>query len=372
MAKPQPAEPDYPRPARSKWHPALKPLLILVAGLVIGYLIVGFVGAVDWAKVGESLARLNPTELSVLIVLLLARQSFNAVPLVLFVPGLSLLRSLRSDLAAVTSGTFAPPPADIVVRVAMFNSWQISPVAGMAGVTLNMITFYAVRFIAPALGVLVVVHRGVDRGDWLLALASIALAGVILGALLMVMRADVLAALIGRAAARVAGRFSDRADPQAWAAAAVDFRSRLAGTVQAGLAAAFGAMGAMVLVDATMLLLALRFVGIDAATLPWYEVLSAFLLTYPLTILPMFGLGPLDAALIAAFVGLAGIEVEAPAVAAIAVWRSVTLLGPLILGGLVLVHWRAGEGRAAQEWLSDEGPGAIPPAGPDDGPSNGR
>ena len=58
----------------------------------------------------------------------------------------------------------------------------------------------------------------------------------------------------------------------------------------------------MVLADALVLLVALRASGVPASALSLVDVLGAFLLAYPLTLLPLFGLGVLDAVLLGAWV----------------------------------------------------------------------
>ena len=61
-------------------------------------------------------------------------------------------------------------------------------------------------------------------------------------------------------------------------------------------------------------------------------MLAAFLIAYPLTLLPFFGLGVLDATLAAGWVYLAGDDLEPEIVAGLVVWRVTTLLGALGLG----------------------------------------
>jgi uncharacterized membrane protein YbhN (UPF0104 family) len=107
----------------------------------------------------------------------------------------------------------------------------------------------------------------------------------------------------------------------------------------------------MVLADSLILLMALRFVGVGPAVLSWTEIVGGFLLVYPLTLMPLFGLGVLDAALVAAWTATAGTEWEAEIVAALVVWRSVTILGPLAAGGITLALWR----RRHPGWDSREG-----------------
>lgn len=100
------------------------------------------------------------------------------------------------------------------------------------------------------------------------------------------------------------------------------------------------AMFAMVDTDALIVGTALRFVEVGASSLPAAGVLGVFLLTYPLTILHLSGLGVLDALLVAAWTATAGIDPEPEIVAGVVVWRAVTLLGPLLLGVLSTYAWR--------------------------------
>ncbi len=329
----------------------VRPLVVAAVSLVVGALVVRFVGTVDWSQVVSAWQRLSPVTGAVLLVGLLVRQVLNAVPLSRFVPGLSLPRSLQNDAAANVTGTVAPPPADVVVRVAMFRSWEVNPVDGMAGVTLNMLVFYAVRFLAPALGLLVLAYRGVESAQIVSAGLSALVAVAIIVALVLVARGDAFAAWLGRAAGRVARRVRDGVDPESWSGAVVDFRGRMAETLRTGLAPAMAALVAMVVTDSLILLMALRFVGVGPEVLAWTEVVGGFLLVYPLTLMPLFGLGVLDAALVAAWTASAGTAWEAEIVAALVLWRSVTILGPLSAGAITIAVWQ----RRNPGWDSREG-----------------
>jgi putative heme transporter len=321
-------------------RPWLKPLLLVLASGIVAWIVVGFVGAIDWSEVATSFSRLSLGSFLLLVLGLLVRQAFNAVPLSKFVPDLNWRRSVQNDLGANVVGTFAPPPSDVVLRVSMFNSWDINPIDGMAGVTLNMITFYAVRFLAPVLGVVLLVTQEVERGHLVTAALSALVAGGLIGALIAVMRGDAMAAWVGRTAARVAGKVKDGIDEEAWSLAVVDFRGRMNETLRAGLLPALLALIAMVLSDSLILLMSLRFVGVSASQLTAVDVIAAFLLAYPLTLMPLAGLGVLDAALLAAYTDIAGLPWEAEIVAALIVWRTITIGGPLVLGSLTVVWWR--------------------------------
>lgn len=331
---------SIPESAWSRHRFWLRPILLIALSIVVGIIIVRFVGAVDWAQVASSLGSLSWWQFLPLVAALLLRQSLNAVPLACFVSGLRLGRSMQNDLSAVLIGTVAPPPADVVMRVSMFKSWGINPVNGMAGVTLNMITFYSVRFLAPSIGLLFLAFEGIESGHLIRAGLCAVVAGAILVTLILLSRGDSLAALVGRSAGRVAARIKNSVEPDAWADSVVAFRLKMVDTLRKGLPTSMGALVLMVLADGLILFLAVRFVGIGASSLSVAAIFGAFLLAYPLTLMPLAGFGILDAALLAAWTDLAGLEYEASIVAALGVWRAVTILGPLLLGVITTALWK--------------------------------
>ena len=299
------------------------------------------VGAVDWATVGVAVRDLDGWVYGPLVALLLLRQVLNAVPLTFYVSRLGLLRSVQNDTAANLLGTFAPPPADVVVRVQMFRSWGLDPVVGMTGVTLNAVTFYAIRFVAPVLGLLALGVREAELRQWLLAGACLVASAVFLVGLVLLLRSDALAAWLGRTAGRLVALVRRSVDPHAWAEYLVRLRASTAGALRRGLLPSMLALVAMVLADASIVLVALRAFGVGADRVPVLDVYAAFLLAYPLTLLPLFGFGVLDAVLVGSWTTVAGIAAEADIVAATLVWRAVTIVGTLALGLLALALWRA-------------------------------
>ena len=116
-----------------------------------------FVGAIDWSEVWDALTRLAWWQVPVLLLFVVARNWLNAVPLILFIPGLSAFKALINDLTAAMMAVVAPPPADMVIRVGMFRSWGIDASWGLAGATMTTITFYINRFTAPLVGLILYV-----------------------------------------------------------------------------------------------------------------------------------------------------------------------------------------------------------------------
>ena len=326
--------------SRSGWHPLVKPALVVVVSVAIGSVIVGFVGAIDWGAVVSAFGRLSWWQIVPLVAVLLLRQLLNGVPLAQFVDGLRLGRSVQNDLAANLLGTVTPPPGDVVIRVAMFKSWGISALDGMAGVTLNMLTFYAVRLLMPSIGLALLAIVGAETGNVGLAVLFVIGAVAIIAALLLLLAHERWAVLLARLGARIAQRLRREADPDEWSRTVVDFRTRVSAGLPAKLGRSMVALVLMVLADAMVLTLALRFTDVGADRLPLLFVVGTFCTVYPLTVMPLFGFGVLDATLLAAFTEAAGLDAEPSIVAALAIWRGVTLLGPLALGALVTLSWR--------------------------------
>jgi len=330
---------EEPSRAARYWRIA-RPIVLLAVALLAARIIIGLVGAIDWSSVWAAVRQLTLPGAILLLLVLVARQSFNAVPLAKFVEGLSLPRSMQNDLGAIVIGTVAPPPSDVVLRVSMFRSWGIDPLEGMAGVTLNTLTFYVVRFSTPALGLILFAFIEADADHMWAAIGSAVVALVILVALVSLSRGDRLARLIGLIAGRVASRFRHEVEPEAWSRAVVEFRGRVGDRVRTGITPSLLALTVMVLAESLLLVTALRLVGVGSDAVATVLVVSTFLVAYPLTLFPLMGLGILDAFLVAAWTQVAGIEYEAPIVAGLIVWRVFSLLVPILLGGIAITWWR--------------------------------
>lgn len=326
--------------------PWLRPLVIVAIVLVCGWLATTFLGAIDWSSVRAALTRLTAWQVLVLLLVLLVRQTLNALPLALFIRGLSATRALLNDLVASLTAVVAPPPGDLVARVAMFRAWGIDPVRGLAGATMNMVVFYVNRFAAPLIGLPVLAVLGSGASGVAGALVSITIAVVLTVVVSLAVRREQYAARLGRSAANIVRRVRSSVDPEAWVRSSTGFQQHIVADYRRAFPRSLLALSAMVLADACILLLAIRFVGVPAEAVPAYEVIGIFFLAYPLTLPPMMGLGIYDVVLLGAFMEVGGDALEPELVAALTVWRAVTILGPVALGGVVALVWRRRLGAA--------------------------
>jgi len=276
------------------------------------------------------------------VLVLAVRQVLNATPLALFIEGLGLPRAVQSDQAATLTSTIAPPPSDMVLRLAMFASWRIPIAEGMAGALMNILTFYATRFTVPIIGLVLVLASEAPYHSiyaWT-ALLGGAVGAFILGLLWAVLRRESTAIWIASTAGRLWSRVRPSATTDTWPASAVDFRVHVVSRARRGIPISLLALVVMVVVDGLLLALCLRFVGVSAADVSTVAVVGVFLTAYPLTLFPLAGLGILDATVLAALVDIGGIAIEPDLVAGLVLYRVTTLLTPMLFGVASIAWWR--------------------------------
>lgn len=334
-------------PRRSRRRTWLRRAGLLVLSIACAKIIIDLVGSIDWAAVRGGIAHLEAWQLVVLVVVVILRQVLNALPLVFFIDGLSLWRATWSDQGATLLSMIAPPTSDAVFRIVVMRSWGIDVSKAAAGSTCNVLVFYIARWVSPLLGVLLLAAVRFDAVYGLTAAGSLLIAAAILVGALLVTRSRALAERLGGWAGRTAARVRGSIDPEVWASSVAGFQENVEQRFRRGLVLSAPVLSAKLLVDASVLLLAIRFVGIDQARLSWVEVVAAFLVAFPLTLFPLQGIGVFDATLVAALTAVGGLELEAALVAALVTYRVVTLGTPAALGALFIVGWRHSQRQAA-------------------------
>jgi putative heme transporter len=330
-------EPPKARSLTVKW---LRRVGLLALSLACARIIIDLVGQIDWHAVWSAIEHLEAWQLAFLVGLVVVRQILNAMPLVFFIPGLSVPRATAADQGATLMSMIAPPTVDSLFRIAVLRSWGINVDSAAAGGTCNILVFYMARWIAPLLGVVILIGVRFDPTyAWVAAGSFLVAAAVFVGGLL-VTKSRPLAERLGRMAGGVVRRVRRSVDPERWAAGVGGFQQHIADRYRRGVALSLPILVVKLFVDASILLFAIRFVGVDSDQLSSVEIIAAFLVVFPLTLFPFQGIGMLDAALVAALTAVGGVELEAQIVAAMFTYRIVTLGTPALLGTLFLLGWR--------------------------------
>jgi putative heme transporter len=319
----------------------LRWLAIALVLAAIGYTAMDLIAQVSWLRVWNSIGTVTWWQVLALFGLLVVKQTLNASPLSFFLPGLSLFRATVNDQASTLVQMVAPPPSDLVLRLRIFTSWGIDPTRGLAAAMMNVLSFYTNRLLVPTFGLLLLIAAGsVEVLDLLIALVALALGVTLIVIMRLGVRDREAAWKLGRWIGRLVHRLRSSVDPESWGERSRDFRDHVADRFSYALPRSLGMLLAMTLVDAGLLALALRFVGVPARPLPVLVVVGGFLVWFPLTIFPLSGLGLLDAVLVGVYTATAGEGFEPKIVAALTVYRLVSIGGTLVLGVFASVVWR--------------------------------
>jgi len=346
---------------RRTWNPWVIRTLLLLVAILAGVVLFRLAGRIDWPAVWKAVWHLSWWQPFLLVAVLLVRQVLNALPLALYIPGVSVTQATMNDQGAILFSTIAPPPSDLALRVAMFNSWGVPTAKGLAGTVLNTLTFYIVRFSAPAVGFVLLAAVGQRPGLRYVEVLSILIAVTILVGLLLVVRSDGLARRAGSGAGRVVRRLRSTVDPEAWADACQAFRRDVAERFRWGFPRSLLGLAGMLVADLAMLVMCVRFVGVGSAELSLGALAIAYLFAYPFTLSPLQGLGIVDGLIVVSVADGLTDEAEAGLIGALMVWRLFTICGPLLLGALSVAWWRrpGGAGENADPRGALEKPGPV-------------
>ena len=154
----------------------LRRAVVAVLIAAVGYTVIDLVANVDWASVWDALGHVTFWQVGVLLLLLVVKQTLNAAPLSLFIPGLSMFRATVNDQASNLVMMVAPPPSDLVLRLRIFASWGVDTTPALAGTLMNVLSYYTNRLLVPTVGfVLLLAVDGVDLTQ--LAVAAVGVGG---------------------------------------------------------------------------------------------------------------------------------------------------------------------------------------------------
>ncbi|MCW2747688.1 MAG: hypothetical protein JWP10_830, partial [Nocardioidaceae bacterium] len=288
----------------------------------------------------DELRELSPLQIGALLVFIAVRQFLNAFPVALFLPELGVRRAVAGDLSASLVAFVAPSPTDAVLRATMLNSWGIRASDALSAITLNSMTYYVARFTAPVLGLIVAVIAGIATSGYAYTALSSGVVSVFLIALLVLAaRGENPAGAAAFALATYVSRFFSSIKPSRWRDWTTKFVKTVGATTRTkGIPAVVTSLG-LVLAEATLLMLSMRFAGVPSSAASAVAIYVALLISYPLTALPFAAIGVLDAALIS-LLALNGGPYEAQAVAGMIICRVCWQLVPLMLGVVTLSVWR--------------------------------
>lgn len=284
------------------------------------------------------------------IVVLLAATVLNiatfAPPWMIALPGLGFRHSLQMTQAATALSIVAPGGAAVGMAgsFGMLRGWGFSTSAVTRAVTLTGVWNQLANLFFPVVALFLLKANG---GETALlgtaAFVGVAVFGVVVALLALVLYSENLAREVGEAVASFVSmlRARVRRDPVAFGGASfVRFRNDVVDLLARRwhvltLATLSGSLTVFLL-----LVLSLRAVGVSAAEVDAIEIFAAWSLVRIIGAIPITpgGFGIVELGLTTALVAFGGANAEV--VAAVLIYRFLTVVPTLVLGGLATFTWR--------------------------------
>jgi superfamily II DNA/RNA helicase/uncharacterized membrane protein YbhN (UPF0104 family) len=236
------------------------------------------------------------------------------------------------------------------VSWAMLSSWDVSAAEYLLYTLVSGIWNVFARLGLPVLALVLLLTHGRPSGILLFsAAAGLVLLAVMVTGLGLILRNESLALRAEQAwqwICAIVRRLRRRPPACAPAAALPGFRDRAAGLIAARGGRITLTTAASQLTLWLVLLVCLRAVGLSQAQVPWQTSLAAFAFVRLLTVLPITpgGVGIVELGLVGSLADGKDHRVTAAVTAAVLLYRAVTYLPPIPLGGVAYLLWRHAPG----------------------------
>lgn len=309
----------------------------------------------SYRDVWEVVSTLDSSWLLALAAVVVVNVVTYAPPWMLALPGLRFRQALPFTQAS-TAFTYIAPGGGIVGMAGSYGllrAWGFGSNEVARAVTVTGIWNQLANLLLPVVAVMMLAAEG--SRDTLLTTAAVVGAAVFtvaVGALALVLWTDGFARAVGELAARIANRLRRivrRPQVSGWPDGFVAFRRGTVDLIRRRwpwltIAAIVGNLAVF-----AVLLVSLRAVGTDSTEVTAIEAFAGWSLARVLQLIPLTpgGVGPVEIGLTAILVGLGGPNAEV--VAAVLLYRGLTVLPTLILGLATIGAWRwLGPGRAGE------------------------
>ncbi len=337
-------DPTAQRRPRPLWRRLLGP--VLSVGLLVAVFAWFLPQFTSLADVWTSVRSMTWTEVAVLLLAAGWNLATYQFVVVATMPGMTFRQAtVATETATAVSNTVLGGAAiSLGLTYAMNSSWGFSRSRTSVSLLVSGLFNNFAKLGLPVLALaLLAFSGGPDTSRIVGGLAGVAGLVAAVAALWLLLRSRESAARLGTVAARVASavlRPFGRPPVQGWDLATTKFRDRTALLLHARwhwitLATLVSHLSLFL-----VLLLALRFVGVDGDQVGWIEALAVFAFARLLTAVPFTpgGLGVVDLALITGLAAAGG--PRAMVAAAVLIFRGLTYVLPIPVGLVTYVIWQ--------------------------------
>ena len=302
----------------------------------------------DYGDVWDTVASMTWLEVTTLIALA-AFSLWTYLPLLTSVlPGSTHRQAfvVNNSSTAVSNTLPAGAAFGVGVTYSMYRSWGFSNTAISLSVIVSGIWNAFVKLGLPIIALAFLAIA--DEANSSLVVASLIGVLVLFGAVTLfglILRSRRFARRMGRQAARIAApglRVARRPSPDGWGHRASEFRESIIGLVAERWLRITLATLVSHLTLFVILLVALRNVGVAESDVSWARVLAAFAFGRLITTIPVTpgGLGVIELGYVAALSFGVGEAIETRVVAAVLLFRALTFIPPILIGGFTALFWK--------------------------------
>jgi uncharacterized protein (TIRG00374 family) len=341
------AAPSRPQ-RRARLNPRIKRVLQIAVSIVllvaIGWYV--FRQFADLSEVWAVMRTLTTGEIVALAVATIWNLITYWIVVVIATPGLRLLQAavMTQSTTAVANSVPAGGAIAVGLTYTMLSSWGFSKSRSTLSVIVTGIWNNFIKLGTPILALALLALQGEQSGGRLIAAAA-GLAGLI-GAILLfalILKSEDFArraGVVGQRWASAALKPFGRGPASGWDEAIAKWRTRVLGLVRhRWIALTVSTIVSHASLFA-VLLLSLRVLGISESDVGWAQALAVFAFARLLTAIPLTpgGVGVVELALIAGLSGGSGDDAQV--VAAVLMFRLLTYVLPILLGGITYVIWQ--------------------------------
>ena len=318
--------------------------ILIVVGLLYYSFFVLLPSEVDWATVWADLQALSIGQILGLVVAGLLAMVALGWASKASLPALTLYQGFESSATSQLSAFAFPPPADMAIRFAMYRTYGFTDEQSAVAVLIAMVARYAMVVLMPLLGLaaVLVTGQGTWTGLWWFLGLGITFV-LVMWLIIRVTRSDSAAhatgRLLQRAANWVIGKFH-RTPPDDLEASVVKFGARTRGTIDANGRSLVLSNLSWGLANTLIMAMAIRFSGLDQSSLSSAGVLLATGLTMAINMLPIPGKDALAVSWLAGILSLTTSTESSDLGTALLLYRLVTWILPMPVGGITFFTWR--------------------------------
>lgn len=333
-------------PSKEASRRLLKFVAILVVLALLYYsLFVLLPSELDWNTVWADLQALSVSEIAALVAAGLVTIVALGWTSKASLPGLTLYQGTESSATSQLSAFVFPPPADMAIRFAMYRTYSFSDEQSAVAVIIAMVARYAMVVLMPLVGLALVLltgQAGATALAWFVGLGAAFV--LVMGLMIKVARSEAVAHRVGAWLQNVASRvirLFHRTPPDDLEHSVVDFGRRTRDTIDhngrwlviSNLAWGFS--------NALVLLLCMRFTGLDSSAVSLTAGVLAAGVIMAINMLPIPGKDALAVTWIATLLGLTATTDVSDLGTALLLYRLVTWILPMPVGGVFFLLWRA-------------------------------